>query len=196
MGKNKRIITCPLTTPPLLPCFLSRESSVCNTSELRPTPAERRDAERRLHDLHQQGSQSGCAGVLWHDHWWRRLDCKSLWRQHLPFISSFGICANVRHLVRLRKREKNMDFTLMQLCFSSRHRVSSASFNCSQLSCIFLILSYRHVLVFRCSSVVRTASLTSPGSGVTIESASETWRMNSGLVRLSLSNDLSSFSFF
>lgn len=39
-------------------------------------------------------------------------------------------------------------------------------------------------LVSRCSSVVRTASQTFPGSGVTIALASETWRTSSGSVRL------------
>lgn len=59
--------------------LLPREPLVCNTSELRPAPAEWRDTERRLHHLHKQRPKPRRAGVLWHDHWRRRLDCKPLW---------------------------------------------------------------------------------------------------------------------
>lgn len=91
-GKNSNPLKYDIAPPPPPPLLVYRESAVCDASKLRPAPAERRDAERRLHHLHQQGPQPRRAGVLWHEYGRRRLDCKMLPRSVPSHICLHWAC--------------------------------------------------------------------------------------------------------
>lgn len=64
--------------------FFCRWPCLCQPSGLCPALDERRYTERCLHHLHQRGPQPAGAGVLWHEHGRRGLDCELLWHPLAP----------------------------------------------------------------------------------------------------------------
>lgn len=108
----------------------------------------------------------------------------SHWEDNTFFNSTFVICENVGNCVSWFKKggkgvgEKfGIVFYLQVTCWG----ISAISVSTAGLCFSDWVISS---LVSRCSSVVRMAWQTFPGSGVTIGSDLETWKMSSGLVRL------------